>query len=148
MFKRLKNIEEAKKNQQNKNIDTKLPNVFHYLKILSQEAKDLIDETEDANDDINDGKLLFIGINKERFNFNTFNKPLNFISAIYNGEISLKEAEFKQRDLEKKEDLRDHKNNAEEEEKEEIDEVLMHANNMLEYGDKTIEAFRDRYFFV
>ena len=102
MFKRLKNIEEAKKNQQNKNIDTKLPNVFHYLKILSQEAKDLIDETEDANDDINDGKLLFIGINKERFNFNTFNKPLNFISAIYYGEISLKEVEFKQRDLEKK----------------------------------------------
>ena len=40
--------------------------------------------------------------NKKQFNFNTFNKPLNFISAIYNGEISLKEAEFKQRDLEKK----------------------------------------------
>ena len=30
-----------------------------------------------------------------RFDFNTFNKPLNFISAIYNGEISLKDAEFK-----------------------------------------------------
>ena len=27
--------------------------------------------------------------------------PLNFLSAIYNGEISLKEAEIKQRDLEK-----------------------------------------------
>ena len=27
---------------------------------------------------------------------------LNFLSAIYNGEISLKEAEFKQRNLEKK----------------------------------------------
>ena len=32
----------------------------------------------------------------------TFRKPLNFISAIYNGQVSLKEAEFKQRDLEKK----------------------------------------------
>ena len=61
-----------------------------------------MDEIEDANDDINNGKLLFIGSNKERFNFNTFNKPLNFISAIYNGEISLKEAEIKQRDLDKK----------------------------------------------
>ena len=60
-----------------------------------------MDEIEDANDDINNGKLLFIGSNKERFNFNTFNKPLNFISAIYNGEISLKEAEIKLRDLEK-----------------------------------------------
>ena len=47
-------------------------------------------------------KLLFIGSNKERFNFNTFNKVLHFLSAIYNGEISLKEAEIKQRDLDKK----------------------------------------------
>ena len=61
----------------------------------SQEDKDLMDEIEDANDNIDDGKLLFIGSNKEKSNFNTFNKPLNFISAIYNGEISLKDAEFK-----------------------------------------------------
>ena len=47
-------------------------------------------------------KLLFIVSNKERFIFNTFNKVLNFLSAIYNGEISLKEAEIKQRDLDKK----------------------------------------------
>ena len=67
-----------------------------------QETKDLMDEIEDANDDIDDGKLLFIGSNKEKSNFNTFNKPLNFISAIYNGEISLEDTEFKQRDLEKK----------------------------------------------
>ena len=61
-----------------------------------------MDEIEDADDGIDDGKLLFIGSNKEKFNFNIFRKPLNFISAIYNGETSLKEAEFKQRDLEKK----------------------------------------------
>ena len=61
-----------------------------------------MDEIEDANDDIDNCKPFFIGSNKEKFNFNTFNKPLNFISAIYNGEISLKEAEFKQRNLEKK----------------------------------------------
>ena len=61
-----------------------------------------MDEIEDANDNIDDGKLLFIGSNKEKSNFNTFNKPLNFISAIYNGEISLKEAEIKQRDLDKR----------------------------------------------
>ena len=98
LFKRLKNIENAQK-QQNNNIDSKPLNVYDYLKSLSQEAKDLIDKLKDANDDIDDGKLLFIGSNKERFNFNTFNKPLNFISAIYNSEISWKEADIKQRDL-------------------------------------------------
>ena len=70
----------------------------------------MIDEITDANGDIDDGKLLFIGSYKERFNFNTVNKPLKFISAIYNGEIWLKQAESKQNDLEKKiEDLRDYK---------------------------------------
>ena len=61
-----------------------------------------MDEIEDAGDDINNDKCLFIGGNKEKFNFNTFRKPLNFISAIFNGEISLKEAEFSQKNLEKK----------------------------------------------
>ena len=92
LFKRLKTIENAQKNkinnkdrkdedkkqqQQNNNIDTKPLNVFDYLKSLSQEAKDLMDEIEEVNDDIDDGKLLFIGSNKETFIFNTFNKPLN-----------------------------------------------------------------------
>ena len=58
-----------------------------------------MDEIEDANDDIDGGIFSFTGSNKERFNFNTFNKPLNFISAIYNSEISWKEADIKQRDL-------------------------------------------------
>ena len=61
-----------------------------------------MNEINDADDDIDDGKLLFIGSNKEKFNFNTFRKPLNFISAIFNGETSLKEAEFSQKNLEKK----------------------------------------------
>ena len=52
-----------------------------------------MDEIKDTNYDIDDGVLLVIGNNKEKFNFNTFNKPLNFISAIYNGEISLIEVE-------------------------------------------------------
>ena len=50
----------------------------------------MIDEIEDADDDIDDDKPYFIGSNKKKFNFNTFTKPLNFILAIYNGEISLK----------------------------------------------------------
>ena len=54
-----------KKTQQNNNIDTKLPNVFNYLKSLSQKAKDLMVEIEDANDDIDDGKLLFISNNRK-----------------------------------------------------------------------------------
>ena len=84
--------------QQNNNMDTKPPNVFNYLKSLSQKAKYLMDEIDDADDDIDDGKLLFIGSNKEKFNFNTFNK-LYF--SYYNGKISLKEAGFSQGNLEK-----------------------------------------------
>ena len=67
--------EEYKKNQQNNNIYTKPPNTFNYLKILSPEAKDLINEIEDADDDIYNARLLFIGSYKEKFNFDTFNKP-------------------------------------------------------------------------
>ena len=56
-----------------------------------------MDEIKDANDDINIHMLVFIGSNKEKFNFNTFRMALNFLLAIYNGEISLKEAEIFQR---------------------------------------------------
>ena len=122
LFKRLKNIENAQKNLTSSNnddddsesiyytskskfddkdkIETKPLNVFDYLKSLSQEAKDLMDEIDEANNDTVNAKLLFIGSNKEKFNFN-IRKPLDFISAIYNAKISLKEAEIKQRDLEK-----------------------------------------------
>ena len=121
LFKRLKNIENAQKNliknddneiytprsefynnndkdkkQQTNNIDTKPSNIFNYLKSLSPEAKDLMNEIEDNDDD------TFIGSDREKFNFNTFDMPLNFLSDIYNGKISLKEAEFMQRNLEKK----------------------------------------------
>ena len=60
----------------------------------------MIDEIEDADDDIDDDKPYFIGSNKKKFNCNTFTKLLNFILAIYNGEISLKEAKLQ--DLQKK----------------------------------------------
>ena len=90
------------KKQQTNNIDTKPSNIFNYLKSLSPEAKDLMDEIEDDDDDVDINKLAFIGIDREKFNFNTFNMPLNFLSDLYNGKISLKEAEFKQRNLEKK----------------------------------------------
>ena len=89
-----------------------------------------MDEIEDADDDIDDGKLLFIGSNKNK-KFNTFRMPLNFISDIYNGKISLKEIEFFQRNLEKKiEDLQFSYKPKNEKEKEEINEVLMQANEM------------------
>ena len=111
-FKRLKNIENAQKNlitdddkdkkQQTNNIDTKPPNIVNYLKSLSQEAKDLMDEIEDNDDDIDNDRLAFTGSDREKFNFNTFDMPLNFLSNIYNNKISLKEAQFEQRDLEKK----------------------------------------------
>ena len=60
-----------------------------------------MDETEDADDDIDDGRFLFIGSNKEKFNFNTFRMPLNFLSDIYNAKTSLNKAEFEQKELEK-----------------------------------------------
>ena len=134
-----------KKTQQNNNIDTKLPNAFNYLKSLSQKAEDLMDEIKDADDDIDDGKLLFIGSNKEKFNFNTFNKPLNFILAIYNGEILLKEAEFKQGNSEKKIELKfNYKPKNEKEE--EINGVFMQANELLKYRNKIINAFKNGTF--
>ena len=61
-----------------------------------------MNEIKDADNDIDIYKLVFIGSNKEKFSFNTFSMPLNFLSAIYNGQISLKQAEFFQRNLEKK----------------------------------------------
>ena len=89
-----------------------------------------MDEIEDPDDDIDDGKLLFIGSNKNK-KFNTFRMPLNFISDIYNGKISLKEVEFFQRNLEKKiEDLQFSYKPKNEKEKEEINEVSMQANEM------------------
>ena len=54
----------------------------------------MIDEIEDEDDDLDINKLVFICSNKEKFNFNTFKMPLNFLSNIYNGKTSLKEAEL------------------------------------------------------
>ena len=104
-----------------------------------------MDEIKDADDDIDDGKLLFIGSNKEKFNFNTFNKPLNFILAIYNGEILLKEAEFKQGNSEKKIELKfNYKPKNEKEE--EINGVFMQANKLLKYRNKIINTFKNGTF--
>ena len=49
-----------------------------------------MDDIEDAEDDIDIYKLAFIGSNKEKYNFNTFDMPLNFLLNIYNAKISLK----------------------------------------------------------
>ena len=46
-------------------IDTKPPNVFDCLRSLSQESKDLMDEIEEENDDIDDGKLDFLVITEK-----------------------------------------------------------------------------------
>ena len=82
------------KKQQNKDIGLNLLNAFDYLKSLSQEAKDFMDEIEDVNKDINVKKLVFVGSNKENFNFNKFRMPLNFLPAISNGQITLKRQNF------------------------------------------------------
>ena len=53
------------KKQQTNNIDTKPSNIFNYLKSLSPEAKDLMDEIEDDDDDIDINKVAFIGIDRK-----------------------------------------------------------------------------------
>ena len=134
-----------KKKQQNNNINTKPLNVFDYLKILSQEAKDLMDEIEDAEDDIDIYKLGFT--DNKKFNFNTLRMSLNFLSAIYNGKVSLKEAEISQKNLEKKiGELKFNYKSESAEEKEEINRVLMQANDLFEYRDKVIDAFKNGTF--
>ena len=60
-----------------------------------------MDGIEEDDYDIDINKLAFIGSDREKFNFNTFDMLLNLFSNIYNGKISLKEAEFKKRNLEK-----------------------------------------------
>ena len=77
----------------------------------------------------------------------TLKMPLNFLSAIYNGKISLKEAKFKQRDLEKEiEELQFYYIPKNKEEIKEIKRVLMHANELWESRNKTIKAFEDDIF--
>ena len=106
-----------------------------------------MNEIEDADDDLDNNNLSFIGSNKKKFEFNTFKMPLNFLSDIYNGRVSLKEAEIKQKYLRNKiEELKFGYRPENAEEKEEIDKVLMHANDMLKYRDNIIEAFRDGTF--
>ena len=135
------------KKQSNINIDLKLPNVFNWLKTLSQEAKDVIDIMEDADDDIDNNKLPFIGSNKEKLNFNIFIMPLNLLLDFFNGKITLTKTEINEWDLnEKIEELQHNYKPKNEKEKEEINEVLMHPNDMLDYGNKIIEAFWDGTF--
>ena len=106
-----------------------------------------MDEIKDPDKYIDIYQLSFIGSNREKFSFDIFRKPLNFVSAIYNGEITLKEARSSQKNLEKKiEELRFDYRPEIAEEKEEIDRVLMHTNDSLEYRDKIIEVFRDGTF--
>ena len=80
----------------------------------------------------------------EKFNFNTFRMSLNFLQDIYNGKILLKEAEFKQRDLEKEtEELEFNYTPKNEKEKEEKSQVLAHANSLLESRNKIINGFKN-----
>ena len=135
------------KKQSNINIDLKLPNVFNWLKTLSQEAKDVIDIIEDAGNDIDNNKLPFIGSNKEKINFNIFIMPLNLLLDFFNGKITLTKTEINEWDLnEKIEELQYNYKPKNKKEKEEINEVLMYPNDMLDYGNKIIEAFWDGTF--
>ena len=135
------------KKQSNINIDLKLPNVFNWLKTLSQEAKDVIDIIEDADNDIDNNKLPFIGSNKEKINFNIFSMPLNLLLDFFNGKITLTKTEINEWDLnEKIEELQYNYKPKNKKEKEEINEVLMYPNDMLDYGNKIIEAFWDGTF--
>ena len=87
LFKRLKNIEKAKKTTK---LRFNTTNCMKLFKNSKPRGKDLIDEIEDANNDIDYNKRFFIGSNKEKFNCNTFSTQLNFLLDIFNGKITLK----------------------------------------------------------
>ena len=76
----------------------------------------------------------------------TFRMPLHFLSAIYNVEISLKEAEISQRKIEKKIEELKFDDRPKNEKEKEINGVLMQANDLFEYRDKIINAFKDVTF--
>ena len=106
-----------------------------------------MDEREEANNDIDIYILAFFGSNKETYNFNIFRMLLNFLSAIYNGEILLIKAEFEQREIEKEiEELQFNYEPKKKKEKKDIDGALMQAKDLLKYRNKIIDAFKDGAF--
>ena len=106
-----------------------------------------MDEIKDANDDISIYELVFIGSNEKKINFRTFRMLLDSLSDIYNREISLKEAEISQRNFKKKiKELKFGFRPKNEKQKEEINGVLMQANDLFEYMDKITDAFKDSTF--
>ena len=104
-----------------------------------------MDEIEDVNKDINIYKLIFIGSNRGKLSFNIFRMTLNFLSSIYNGQVALGRI-YSKRFIDEINELKYNYKPKNVKEEEEINEVLMQANNMLEYRDKIIEAFRDGTF--
>ena len=72
--------------------------------------------------------------------------PLNFLLNIYNRKISLKEAEFEQRDLEKEIEKLEFNYTTKNEKEEEINGVLMYAKSLLEGRNKIIDVFNDDIF--
>ena len=103
-------------------------------------------ELEDAEEDLDKEILNFVGSNREKFHFSTFKSPLDFLLNIYHGKITSKESEFFQESLNKqtKKLKFDYKpNNVK---KEEINSVLMQANDLLKYRDIIINAFKHGTF--
>ena len=69
-----------------KNIDTgsKLLKAINFSNRLSPEAKQLIEEIKEEENDIDPEKLVFINSDEKIFNFNIFKLLFNFASDIYN----------------------------------------------------------------
>ena len=77
----------------------------------------------------------------------SFSLFTNLTLILFRFKKKKKESEFKQRNLEKLiEELNFNYKSKNENEKEEIYQVLMQANEMLEYRDKIIDAFLSEYF--
>ena len=49
-------------------------------------------ELEDAEDDLDKEKLMFVGSNGEKFNFNPFKTLPDFLSNTYHGKITFKKS--------------------------------------------------------
>ena len=92
----LKAIEDQGNKQLNaiENIDTgsKLLKAINFFSRLSPEAKQLMDDTKEEENDIDPEKLVCIKSDEKIFNFNIFKLSFKFASSIYDDKITLKEA--------------------------------------------------------
>ena len=148
--KQLKAIEDQGNKQLNaiKNINTGLKSskMIDFFSGLSPEAKQLLNEIQEEQNDINLQKLVCTKSDRKIFNFNTFKPSSKLVSNIFNGKITLEETKkdqyemFKQlKYLEKYDPNNLEKINSRK-------ETLVNTEELYDNRDYVNEAFENRVF--